>query len=65
MTSRNAVRLTLGVLIGVVAGACWLWAALAVALQMGPALLPFLLGLVLVIVAGVLIWTSGERPATG
>jgi hypothetical protein len=63
MTGRNAMRLTLGVLLGVVAGACWLWAVLAAAFQAGPVLLPFLLGLILVIPAGVLIWRSGDRPA--
>jgi hypothetical protein len=64
MTGRNAARFTVGLLLGVVAGACWLWAVLAVYFQAGPVLLPFLLGLALLIPAGVLIWTSTERTAT-
>ena len=63
MTGRSTMRLTLGILLGVVGGVCWLWWALAFFYQAGPVLLPFLLGLVLMIVAGVLIWTSPERPA--
>jgi hypothetical protein len=63
MTGRSAMRLTIGVLLGVVGGVCWLWAVAAVFFQAGPVLLPFLLGLVLLIVAGVLVWTSPERTA--
>ena len=63
MTGRSTMRLTLGILLGVVGGVCWLWWVLAYFYQAGPVLLPFLLGLVLMIVAGVLIWTSPERPA--
>jgi hypothetical protein len=61
MTARSAMRLTLGLLLGVVGGACWLWAVLAVVFQAGPVLLPFLLGLGLLLAAGVLVWTSPAR----
>jgi hypothetical protein len=63
MTGRSAMRLTLGLLLGVVGGACWLWAVLAIVFQAGPVLLPFLLGLGLLIVAGVLVWTSPARSS--
>lgn len=64
MTERSAVRLTLGFLLGVVAAACWLWAIGAVVFNAGPAVLPFVLGLVLLIAAGVLVWT-GSAPQKG
>jgi hypothetical protein len=65
MTGRSAARLTAGVLLGVVAGACWPWGPSAAVLRAGPVLLPLLLGLVLLIPAGVLIWMSTERSTTG
>lgn len=65
MTERSAVRLTLGLLLGVVGGACWLWWLGAFYFQAGPVMLPFLLGLVLLIVSGVLIWTGTDRRARG
>jgi hypothetical protein len=56
VTGQSAARLMVGLLVGVVGGACWLWAIGAVVFQAGPAGLPFVLGLVLLIVSGVLIW---------
>jgi hypothetical protein len=63
MTGRSTMRLTIGLLLGVVGGVCWLWWIAALVYQAEPVLLPFLLGLGLMIVAGVLIWTSPERGA--
>jgi hypothetical protein len=64
MNGRNGARLAVGVLLGVVAGACWLWWISAAVFQAGPVLLPFLLGLALAMAAGLLLWTSTARPAT-
>jgi hypothetical protein len=65
MIERTAVRVTLGVLLGVVAGACWLWSLLAAVFHAGPVVLPCVVGLALLIPAGVLVWTSPDRPSGG
>jgi hypothetical protein len=64
VTERSAVRLTVGLLLGVVAAACWLWAIGAFVFNAGPVVFPFVLGLVLIGVAGVLVWT-GSAPRKG
>jgi hypothetical protein len=64
VTGRNTVRLMVGLLLGVVAAACWLWAIGAVVFNAGPAVFPFVLGLVLLGVAGVLVWKGSDTKGS-